>query len=326
MNLWLMFNWIDGVILVVVIYLVLDGWEEGGVKLASGLVSFLAALWLAVKFGTNTGGFLVAKFGIGKLWSNVLGYLIIATAGELAVGEIIRHLVFRLPRGVKESKINRFAGGTLSVLKAMATVTIGLLVITALPVKGSIKSDIGDSKLGSALMFSVQKYAGGVKLSVDEAAKQAVRFLTVKPESGERISLEGLVGDCGLKVDEGAEWRILELINGERAKTGAKKLTIDSRMVTAARLYGRDMMERKYFSHYSPEGEDAEDRLQAAGVKYRLMGENLAFAPDVQTAHQGLMESEGHKKNILDPEFRRVGIGVIDNGIYGKMFVQVFTD
>jgi uncharacterized protein YkwD len=38
------------------------------------------------------------------------------------------------------------------------------------------------------------------------------------------------------------------------------------------------------------------------------------------------MNSEGHRKNILDPEFKRLGIGVIDNGVYGKMFVQIFTD
>jgi len=46
----------------------------------------------------------------------------------------------------------------------------------------------------------------------------------------------------------------------------------------------------------------------------------------LSTAHNGLMNSEGHRANILEPEFRKIGIGVIDNGVYGKMFVQVFTD
>jgi uncharacterized protein YkwD len=52
----------------------------------------------------------------------------------------------------------------------------------------------------------------------------------------------------------------------------------------------------------------------------------LALAPTLATAHTGLMNSEGHRANILEPKFKRVGIGVIDNGVYGKMFVQVFTD
>jgi uncharacterized protein YkwD len=86
------------------------------------------------------------------------------------------------------------------------------------------------------------------------------------------------------------------------------------------------MWERQYFGHISPEGRDIGDRLNAAGIGYSLAGENLALAPTVTTAQNGLMNSEGHRANILEPKFKKIGIGVIDNGIYGKMFVQVFTD
>jgi uncharacterized protein YkwD len=86
------------------------------------------------------------------------------------------------------------------------------------------------------------------------------------------------------------------------------------------------MWERKYFSHISPEGEDVGDRLDRHNINYFYAGENLALAPTTQTAHNGLMNSEGHRRNILEPQFRSVGIGVIDNGVYGKIFVQVFTD
>ncbi|MEK7065349.1 MAG: CAP domain-containing protein, partial [Patescibacteria group bacterium] len=78
--------------------------------------------------------------------------------------------------------------------------------------------------------------------------------------------------------------------------------------------------------HVNPEGKDAGDRLGDGGVTYFVAGENLAYAPDVATAHEGLMNSEGHRKNILEPQFRKVGIGVIDGGVYGEMFTQNFTD
>jgi uncharacterized protein YkwD len=68
------------------------------------------------------------------------------------------------------------------------------------------------------------------------------------------------------------------------------------------------------------------DRLQEHNVRYFLAGENLALAPTLNTAHEGLMNSPGHRANILEKNFRRIGIGVIDNGVYGKMFVQVFAD
>jgi len=68
------------------------------------------------------------------------------------------------------------------------------------------------------------------------------------------------------------------------------------------------------------------DRLDRAGIRYSFAGENLAMAPTLATAHNGFMNSEGHRANILEPKFRRGAVGVIDNGVYGKMFVQVFTD
>ena len=93
-----------------------------------------------------------------------------------------------------------------------------------------------------------------------------------------------------------------------------------------ARDHATDMWERKYFGHVSPEGKDVGNRLREAEVDYNYAGENLALAPTVSTAHVGLMNSEGHKENILDQNYYKVGIGVIDNGVYGKMFVQVFTN
>jgi uncharacterized protein YkwD len=46
----------------------------------------------------------------------------------------------------------------------------------------------------------------------------------------------------------------------------------------------------------------------------------------VEIAFKGLMDSDGHRKNIIDPSYSRVGIGVIDSSAYGKMFTQVFAD
>lgn len=83
---------------------------------------------------------------------------------------------------------------------------------------------------------------------------------------------------------------------------------------------------RGYFSHYTPEGLSPFDRMNAAGMSFSFAGENLALAPNVAMAMQGLMNSAGHRANILSPNFGKVGIGVIDGGIYGEMFCQEFTD
>jgi uncharacterized protein YkwD len=55
-------------------------------------------------------------------------------------------------------------------------------------------------------------------------------------------------------------------------------------------------------------------------------GENLAYAPSVAIAHEGLMNSPGHRENILRASFNKLGVGVIDAGVNGKMFCQEFTN
>ncbi len=66
--------------------------------------------------------------------------------------------------------------------------------------------------------------------------------------------------------------------------------------------------------------------MQAGGVSFILAGENLAVAPTISIAHKGLMDSPGHRENILRPQFHRVGIGAARGGRYGIMFTQNFAN
>lgn len=69
----------------------------------------------------------------------------------------------------------------------------------------------------------------------------------------------------------------------------------------------------------------AADRLRQDNVFFTIAGENLAFAYSVEQAHDGLMESPGHRANILAGMYSRVGIGIIDAGLFGLMITQTFT-
>jgi uncharacterized protein YkwD len=117
-----------------------------------------------------------------------------------------------------------------------------------------------------------------------------------------------------LTVDEKSESQMFAKVNIERKKLAITELVWEPNLVPVARSHAKDMWERKYFSHYSPEGKDVGDRFMEANIKYSFAGENLALAPTVTTAHTGLMNSKGHRENILEPRFKKIGIGVIDNG------------
>ena len=122
------------------------------------------------------------------------------------------------------------------------------------------------------------------------------------------------------------EQRMLVLVNTERTQRGLVPLVMDEKLVLVARQHSQEMLQQHYFAHDSPERGSPFDRMAAAGIRYRIAGENIALAPNVERAHTGLMNSPEHKENILRPEFRKVGIGVINGGLSGETFTQDFTD
>lgn len=126
----------------------------------------------------------------------------------------------------------------------------------------------------------------------------------------------------GLTVEEK---QMLDLVNNERAKNGLAPLQIDLELVRLARMKSQDMIANNYFSHTSPTYGSPFAMMNNAGVTYRTAGENLAGAPSVTTAHTNLMNSSGHRANILNAAYTHIGIGIVDGGPYGKMFTQMFV-
>jgi uncharacterized protein YkwD len=116
------------------------------------------------------------------------------------------------------------------------------------------------------------------------------------------------------------------LINNERAKEGLKPLKADREETMVARAHSKDMFVRGYFAHVNPDGKDPFDRMKEAKIKFKSAGENLALAQTLQIAHTNLMNSPGHRANIMNPAFGRVGIGIQDGGFYGLMISQEFRD
>lgn len=134
----------------------------------------------------------------------------------------------------------------------------------------------------------------------------------------------------GLAITQ-EELTFVKLLNKERATRGLSQLTVDSMLIEVARAHSREMAEKNYFAHNSPTPgmKTALDRYLAA-VKQRpswaLVGENLFYCSivDVTRGHVALMNSEGHRANILEGRFDRVGIGAYTDS-KGQFFVtQMF--
>jgi uncharacterized protein YkwD len=128
------------------------------------------------------------------------------------------------------------------------------------------------------------------------------------------------------QTDDTLEQMVLDLTNRDRRAAGLRPLVASIPLRTVARDHGRELFAHGILSHQARDGRSPRDRFDRAGIPFRISGENVAYAEDVPTAHRRLMTSSGHRRNILSPAFRRVGIGVLNARGAGIVVVQDFAD
>jgi len=319
-------NWIDWTIIVMLLYYALQGWQAGFADLGLSFVTFLTSLWLAIKFHAPVGDFLSQKFGIPTIWSAVLGYIIVAFIAQAILWELVQLVLTHLPKKLISSKLNSILGSTVSLFNGIVLIAFLLLVIDALPLRGTVKNDVQSSVVGNFLTTTAKSFGGPIQSTINQVRQDMRTFVTIEPGSTESLKLDISPKESELQNDVADEQRMVVLVNAERAKVGAPKLTMDAGMVAVARAHSRDMLLRQYFSHLTPEGLTAGGRLLQAGIDFTKAGENIAYAPDLTAAHEGLINSPGHRQNILDPSFHRIGIGIIATDTWGMMFTQDFAN
>ncbi len=103
---------------------------------------------------------------------------------------------------------------------------------------------------------------------------------------------------------------LLQLINRSRAESALPPLRLDERLSAVALAHSQDMRRNNFFAHISPTQGDPAARVARGGIKARRFTENIAINQDLVAAHRSLMDSPGHRKNLLDPEVDGVGIGI----------------
>ncbi len=128
---------------------------------------------------------------------------------------------------------------------------------------------------------------------------------------------------------EEAEQQIAELINRARERHDLPPLSVDVHVAEVARDHAEEMAETGVVAHVSPDTGSAADRIEAAGIDTPFVLENVARAYSVKEAHEGLMNSPGHRAGILHESVTHVGVGVAlgqKTGGHREIFVgQVFT-
>ena len=136
--------------------------------------------------------------------------------------------------------------------------------------------------------------------------------------------LDNFYGVASEQLQRGFERQLFELTNAIRVQKGLSVLTWDEKVAQTARKHSIDMAMNKYFSHIDLKGHSPFDRMDADGISYIRAGENLAMGQMSSIfAHEGLLNSLGHRKNILEKEYKMLGVGVSFSGRI-PYFTQLF--
>lgn len=138
--------------------------------------------------------------------------------------------------------------------------------------------------------------------------------------------LAKLAQNYTINIQPSAENKILELMNQKRTEAGLKLLTLDSTLQQIARYKSNHMIQFGYFDHTTPEGKNWASWLDAINYQYTSTGENIAYNNyDPVELFNQWWNSSGHRENMMNPSYTKVGIGVI----YGNnkyMGTQTFSN
>jgi uncharacterized protein YkwD/uncharacterized membrane protein required for colicin V production len=317
-------NWVDIAILFVVAAYALQGLHRGFVLGTLDLVGFVVSLLVALRFYPEGANLLEPYVPLPMALLKPAAFLAIWLLADVVLTLLTRALDRPLDLVGRLSSVNGVLGLVPGALKGAVVVALVLALALAVPLPEPVKADISGSGLGGRLANEVSVLERTLQDVFGDAVLDGINFATVRPQADERVALKFTVAEP--RVDTDAEARMLKLLNEERVKAGLGTLQIDPALVESARAHSRDMLAQGYFSHVNNEGKTVVDREKVAGARFKIAGENLALAPTVDVAHGGLMDSPGHRANILSPHYTRVGIGVLDGGLHGKMFTQNFAD
>lgn len=318
------FTIIDALLALTILAGLWRGWGQGFVVTTLQLLVLAASVVLAFFSYRYPAALLEAQAPSLGAWAAPLGFVTIYIVAKLVFFALAQRVVRAVPQPVHAHGSNRALGVLPGAVNGLIHATITSVLLLTVPLLDGLSALARDSTLVSRLSVPAQWLETRLTPILDPALGHTLQALSVPPQSQTFATLPFKVANPQVRPD--LEARMLDMVNAERARQALQPLQPDPELAEVARAHSRDMFAHSYFSHSAPEGQQPTDRLRQDSAGLLMAGENLALAPTLDQAHQGLMNSPGHRANVLRPQFGHVGIGVLDGGRYGLMITQNFRN
>jgi uncharacterized protein YkwD len=316
-------NFIDIALILIVLLAAWSGWKKGFVIGAFELISWIGTLVIGF-VGYKYLAVLLERFFSLGVWTLPVAFILTLFLARVLLAVIINNILNITPTETHYNVANKTLGIFPGVVNGAiyATLIAGLLM--AFPVSDKLSEEARESKIAGRLAVQVEWFDEKLSPIFDKAISQSMNKLTIQPDSDKTVKLPYSVSTPQVRAD--LEAKMLQLVNEERTKQDLPPLKPDPELTIVARAHSKDMFSRGYFAHLTPDGKTPFDRMRTAGVRFMAAGENLALGQTLTICHNGLMNSPGHRANILDKSYGRLGIGILDGGMHGLMVTQNFRN
>lgn len=293
-------TWFDTALVLFILIQMMLGIRQGLVLSLASLLTLTVSAGLAL-FG---GPWLAARLspqiaGPQSLLALVLALLLGLFASPM-MAMVLTRLMAKLPSTPRFRRVDRALGIASGALRGVLVAALLVGLYTTLTAKIP-----APDTLSGALFRATERPIEALTHHV----QREFPSLVITPGGWELVT-EAASASETLPPDKLAQ-EMLDMVNKERRERGLTELRWDGKLAAVGLAHSKDMLARNYFAHEDPEGRSATYRAGKAGINYTILGENLAFAKTLPQAHRGLMNSPGHRENILRPEFRRLGIGIV---------------
>ena len=219
-------NWVDFIILAVILYYAYDGYSSGFVSSLLGLISFVASFVIGLKYYEAFGEVFVRTFSIPQTFSNAIGFFILSFLTEITIGLVLRKILSK--KLINLNIINRLLGIVPGVFSGLVILTFLLTLIISLPLSAFLKNSVLKSFIGRELVGRTQGFEKELNNIFGGAVNETLNFLTVDPKSNESVALTFKVSD--FSEDRKAEQEMLALVNKERLKQGITSVVFDEQL------------------------------------------------------------------------------------------------
>ena len=313
-------NAADIILAVSIIFFTWLGYRRGFINSFLDLTRWAGALILAAILYDNAADLLAKNFPVREEWQKPLSFFIVFITALVFLWLLFTLIKKIVPQELQYSFVNKIAGLIPGFLTGVA---VSLFLAKILMVSVWFNTPAKENK--TILLSSMANATGWFDdkvapvFNTPQPPKISGAAEVVYSESEEFKS-------TSFKQRTDLEAQMLQLVNDERKARGLKTVVPDDKLRVAAAEHAADMFTQGYFSHNTPDGIDPFKRMKKIGIRYTSAGENLAHSYDLNAAHTGLMNSPGHRANILNKKFGKIGIAIMDGGEKGLMVVQDFSN